>query len=286
MEYIIDKNFENVRLDKFLRKQCSEIALTEIFKAIRVGKIKVNGKKSKESYRLQLNDVVKVFFKVEKKQTEFIELSPNEYKLLKDGIRYEDEKVVIYEKPSGVVMHKGSGYEYGLSEMFKSYYQTDEFNFVNRIDRLTSGLVIGAKNLIVTRELADEIREGEVQKKYYILVEGVVKEERFQIKSYLKKIEDRVIELESFEEGAKESISYFKVIKRGRKRTILEAELGTGRTHQLRVQLSSLVYPIVGDVKYGKKDKKMFLYSYFCKIDRYNISMEMKLPEEFIEELS
>ena len=65
---------------------------------------------------------------------------------------------------------------------------------------MTSGLVIGAKNLIVTRELADEIREGEVQKKYYILVEGVVKEERFQIKSYLKKIEDRVIELESFEE--------------------------------------------------------------------------------------
>ena len=183
-------------------------------------------------------------------------------------------------------MHKGSGYEYGISEMFKSFYQTEEFNFVNRIDRLTAGLVIGAKNLMVTRELAEEIRDGNVDKKYYVLVEGVIKTESFQIKSYLKRIEDKVVELKRYEPGAKESVSYFKVLKRGKRRTILEAQLETGRTHQLRVQLSSFGHPIVGDVKYGKKDKQMFLYSYLCEIKRYKLKIEQELPKEFLINLN
>ncbi len=286
MEYIVDKNFENVRLDRFLRKYCSEIALTEIFKAIRTGKIKINGKKSKENYRLQLGDSVKIFLDLNEKKEEFITLSSKEMDFLREGIVYEDERVVIFDKKSGIVMHKGSGYEYGISEMFKSFYQTEEFNFVNRIDRLTAGLVIGAKNLMVTRELAEEIRDGNVDKKYYVLVEGVIKTESFQIKSYLKRIEDKVVELKRYEPGAKESVSYFKVLKRGKRRTILEAQLETGRTHQLRVQLSSFGHPIVGDVKYGKKDKQMFLYSYLCEIKRYKLKIEQELPKEFLINLN
>lgn len=282
MEHIIDISYENVRLDRFLRKKYENTPLTEIFKGIRTGKIKVNGKKSKENYRLQLDDVVKVLLQGEQSEkNEFIKLSNKEIDELKSGIVYEDERVVIFNKKPNMVMHKGSGHDYGISEMFKSYYKTDEFNFVNRIDKSTSGLVIGAKNLVVTRELAEEVREGNTEKKYYILVDGVVKKDKFTLKTYLKKEETKVVELDSYEAGAKESISYFKVIKKGNNKTILEGILETGRTHQLRVQLSNLKHPIVGDGKYGKGGKNMFLFSYYCEIPKYNIKIELPLPIEY-----
>ena len=260
--------------------------MTEIFKGIRTGKIKVNGKKSKENYRLKEGDIVKVLIAGgETVMKSFMKISPQDMSILKNGIVYEDEKVVIFNKEANMVMHKGSGHEYGLSELFKSYYGTDEFNFVNRIDKATSGLVIGAKSLAVTRELAEEVREGKTDKKYYILVDGTVDKKEFTLKTYLKKDETKVVELSSYEDGAKESISYFKVLKVGRKRSILEGRLETGRTHQLRVQLSSLGYPIVGDGKYGKGGKDMFLFSYYCEIPKYKIKVELPLPEKFLKNL-
>lgn len=286
MEYIIDSSFHEVRLDRFLRKKYENTPLTEIFKGIRTGKIKVNGKKSKENYRLKEGDIVKVLISGgETEEKKFIKISSKDLTTLKSGIVYEDERVVIFNKETGMVMHKGSGYDYGLSELFKSFYQTDEFNFVNRIDKSTSGLVIGAKSLVVTRELAEEVREGKTDKKYYILVDGVIDKDRFTLKSYLRKEETKVVELSSYEEGAKESISYFKVLKRGKNRTILEATLETGRTHQLRVQLASLGHPIVGDGRYGRGGKNMFLFSYYCEIPKYNIKIELPLPEEYTKNL-
>ncbi len=286
MEYIIDSSFHEVRLDRFLRKKYENTPLTEIFKGIRTGKIKVNGKKSKENYRLKEGDIVKVLISGgETEEKKFIKISSKDLNTLKSGIVYEDKRVVIFNKEAGMVMHKGSGYDYGLSELFKSFYQTDEFNFVNRIDKSTSGLVIGAKSLVVTRELAEEVREGKTDKKYYILVDGVIDKDRFTLKSYLRKEETRVVELSSYEEGAKESISYFKVLKRGKNRTILEATLETGRTHQLRVQLASLGHPIVGDGRYGRGGKNMFLFSYYCEIPKYNIKIELPLPEEYTKNL-
>lgn len=286
MEYVIDSSFHEVRLDRFLRKKYENTPLTEIFKGIRTGKIKVNGKKSKENYRLKEGDIVKVLIAGgETVMKSFMKISPQDMSILKNGIVYEDEKVVIFNKEANVVMHKGSGHEYGLSEIFKSYYGTDEFNFVNRIDKATSGLVIGAKSLAVTRELAEEVREGKTDKKYYILVDGTIDKKEFTLKTYLKKDETKVVELSSYEDGAKESISYFKVLKVGRKRSILEGRLETGRTHQLRVQLSSLGYPIVGDGKYGKGRKDMFLFSYYCEIPKYKIKVELPLPEKFLKNL-
>ncbi len=286
MEYIIDSSFHEVRLDRFLRKKYENTPLTEIFKGIRTGKIKVNGKKSKENYRLKEGDIVKVLISGgETEEKKFIKISSKDLNTLKSGIVYEDKRVVIFNKEAGMVMHKGSGYDYGLSELFKSFYQTDEFNFVNRIDKSTSGLVIGAKSLVVTRELAEEVREGKTDKKYYILVDGVIDKDRFTLKSYLRKEETKVVELSSYEEGAKESISYFKVLKRGKNRTILEATLETGRTHQLRVQLASLGHPIVGDGRYGRGGKNMFLFSYYCEIPKYNIKIELPLPEEYTKNL-
>lgn len=290
MEYRIDKEYENVRLDKFLRKHLPELALTEIFKAIRVGKIKVNGKKSKENYRLNLDDEVKIFLNIsvnENKKSDDLRVDDKILKDLKKYIVYEDKNILIFNKKSNMVMHKGSGHEYGISELLKIYLQNENFNFVNRIDKATSGLIIGAKNLVTTRELSEEIRERNIEKKYYILVSGIIKEKTFSIKSYLKKLEDRVIELDKYEEGAKESISYFTTLKHGKDCTLLEGTLGSGRTHQLRVQLSSMKHPILGDNKYGNnKENEMYLFSHYVKIKKYGIEINLELPKEFEKRLS
>ncbi|WP_308575195.1 RluA family pseudouridine synthase [uncultured Fusobacterium sp.] len=287
MEYIIDKEYEDVRLDRFLRKKYEDISLTEIFKGIRTGKVKVNGKKSKENYRLQLGDIVKVFFNGgETKEEKPVSIENREIEKIKKSIVYEDEKVLIFNKKNNMVMHKGSGYEYGISEMIKSYLKNENFNFVNRIDKATSGLIIGAKSLVVARELAEDIRNRDIEKKYYILVNGRVREKEFKIKSWLKKVEDRVIEVEEFQEGAKESTSSFKIVEHGKNCTLLEGTLGSGRTHQLRVQLANRGNYIIGDNKYGKgKEKMMYLFSHYVKIERYGIEINLPIPKEFLDRL-
>lgn len=287
MEYIIDKEYEDVRLDRFLRKKYEDISLTEIFKGIRTGKVKVNGKKSKENYRLQLEDIVKVFFNGgETKEEKSVFIENKEIEKIKKSIVYEDEKVLIFNKKNNMVMHKGSGYEYGISEMIKSYLKNENFNFVNRIDKATSGLIIGAKSLVVARELAEDIRNRDIEKKYYILVNGRIREKEFKIKSWLKKVEDRVIEVEEFQEGAKESTSSFKVVEYGKNCTLLEGTLGSGRTHQLRVQLANRGNYIIGDNKYGKgREKMMYLFSHYVKIKRYDIKINLPIPKEFLEKL-
>lgn len=289
MEYIIDKEFEDVRVDKFLRKKLSNMALTEIFKCIRVGKIKVNGKKTKENYRLKLNDVVKLFMKVdlESIQSEENKIKDSDLEEIKQFIVYEDENLLILNKKPNMVMHKGSGHEYGVSEILKEYLKNPNFNFINRIDKATSGLIIGTKSLVINRELSEEIRERNIEKKYYILVEGKFKKKEFTIKSFLKRLEDRVVELEKYEVGAKESISYFRVVETGKDCTLLEGTLGSGRTHQLRVQLASMGNPILGDTKYGKgKEKIMYLFSHYLKIDKYGIEIDLPIPKEYIKRLS
>lgn len=289
MEYIIDKEFEDVRVDKFLRKKLSNMPLTEIFKCIRVGKIKVNGKKTKENYRLKLNDVVKLFMKVnlESIQSEENKIKDSDLEEIKQFIVYEDENLLILNKKPNMVMHKGSGHEYGISEILKEYLKNPNFNFINRIDKATSGLIIGTKSLVINRELSEEIRERNIEKKYYILVEGKFKKKEFTIKSFLKRLEDRVVELEKYEVGAKESISYFRVVETGKDCTLLEGTLGSGRTHQLRVQLASMGNPILGDTKYGKgKEKIMYLFSHYLKIDKYGIEIDLPIPKEYIKRLS
>ena len=287
MKYIIDKEDEGVRLGRYLRKKLKSIPLTEIFKAMRIGKIKVNNKKKKENYRLEEGDKVFIGLEIDEEISEepFIKLSPAEKEELKKGIVFENEDLIIFNKKKDVVMHKGSGYEYGISEMFKSYFKDNNFNFVNRIDRKTSGLVIGAKNKISTRILTEEIRENRIKKKYYVLVHGIINKDKFIIDNYLKKIDDKVVVTTKDDLEGKEAITIFKVLEKieSKNITLLEAELITGRTHQLRVQLSNMGYSIFGDTRYGKKDdeKSLYLNSFYCEIPKYNIKIELPVSDFF-----
>ena len=263
IEYIIDEDYESVRIDRFLRKHLKNINLSEIYKMLRKGKIKVNNKKISQDYRLILGDIIFVFlpetFK-EKNEENFIILTQDRKEKLKEMVIFENENLFIINKLLGDVVHKGSGHDISLLEEFRSYYSNNNVNFVNRIDKLTSGLVIGAKNIKTAREVAKEIQLGNIVKKYYILVHGKIEKDNFILENYLKKDEEKVIVSNVEKEGYKKSITNFKKIKEYDKYTLLEAELKTGRTHQLRAQLNHIGNTIVGDTKYGKYEKENIMY--------------------------
>ena len=288
IEYIIDEEYESVRVDRFLRKHLKNINLSEIYKMLRKGKIKVNNKKISQDYRLILGDIVFIFlpenFK-ENNEEKFIELSQERKEKLKEMIVFENDSLFVINKLLGDVVHKGSGHDISLLEEFRSYYSNNNINFVNRIDKLTSGLVIGAKNIKTAREVAKEIQSGNIVKKYYILVNGKIEKDDFIIENYLKKDEEKVIVSDIEKEDYKRSITHYKRINGNDDYTLLEAELKTGRTHQLRAQLSHIGHTIVGDTKYGKniKEETMYLFSYYLKIDLYDLELEMGIPNFFLK---
>ncbi len=250
---------------------------------IRKGRIKVNGKRKKPEYCLREGDIVQAFLSVTELTVKpFIDLSESERVMVKKSIIYDVDGVVLCNKPPGLVMHKGSGHERGFVEMVQSYTENSDFTFVNRIDKDTSGLVVGAKNLIVARKLSELFRNGKIEKYYTIMVDGLISEDKFTISSYLRKDTERVKEDVDGKRGGKKAVSSFTVVHRYAGTTLLEARILTGRTHQLRVQLAGSGHPVVGDVRYGKsRYPRMLLFSRKLVIAVFNIDVTLELPVFF-----
>ena len=273
MKYIVDINTENMRLDKFVRKYSNETSLSILFSLIRKGQIKVNGKKSKENYRLQKGDEIYLpeSAKINFENKKSVKIGKN---LLKEMIVFENEDIFVVNKPVGIAMHKGDGHEYGLSEMAKEYFKSQDVNFSNRLDIKTEGLVIGAKNLKSLRLINEEIREKRVIKKYIAKVKkGNLKlNDEFMSNKKLLVINNKVI----VSNKGLDSLTYFKVYKIENNMAFIDIDLKTGRKHQIRVHLSDLGYSIVGDDKYGDYSSKdrLYLKCYKIKFLKYNIEID------------
>lgn len=294
-EYVVDSETEGMRIDRYLKKTFKNEPLSKIFQALRKGDVKVGGKKVKENYRLSLNE--KIFVKYLKAETTSNENKNNkkskiEKKILdkfKKCVIFENEDFFIVNKEGNIPMHKGTGHKYGLSEIFKEIYNSENINFANRLDYETSGLVIGCKTLKFLRYISEKIRNNEVRKKYIAVVHGIIEEEKFTIENYLLVEENGVSVTENETEG-KKSITEFRCIGRKKSRetnvknignvgeTALDINLVTGRKHQIRAQISNYGYPIVGDRKYGKNDKSdtLYLCCYYVAFDEYEYEIEKK----------
>ena len=301
-EIIVNSEMEGMRLDRYLRKSFKNEPLSRIFGAIRSGDVKINGKKSKENYRLLLNDKVIIknlsignIKKNEKAENKIkkLQISQNEIEKYKKMVIFENEDFFIVNKAEKIPMHKGTGHKYGLSEVFKKIYKSENINFANRIDFETSGLVIGCKTLKFLRYISEKIRKNEVHKKYFAIVHnGEFKNKKdFKIENYLTTAENRVIVSENpVSRESKKSITYFKYINidklknqkkildllgKNKDVSLLDIELITGRKHQIRAQLADKGLFIVGDKKYGIKDgsDRFFLCCYFLSFDEYKFSI-------------
>ena len=314
-EVIVNSEMEGMRLDRYLRKNFKEESLSRIFGAIRSGDIKINGKKSKENYRLLLNDKIiirnlssgnigKTGNSVNIAKEKNLKILESDLEKYKKMVIFENDDFFIVNKKENIPMHKGTGHKYGLAEVFKEIYKSENINFANRLDFETSGLVIGCKTLKFLRYISQKIRDNEVHKKYFAIVHNrnvtehpKFKEKNlnlkdFKIENYLTTMENKVIVSEKHILGeSKKSITYFKQInldklenskkilklleKNNKNILLLDIELITGRKHQIRAQLAHEGLFIVGDKKYGIKDgsSRFFLCCYSLSFDNYNFSI-------------
>ena len=281
-ELIIGKNDAGQRLDKFITKTI-DIPTSLLYKSIRLKKIKINRKRAENNTILQEGDTIQCFL-----AEEFFEKKANEHSFesitVKLDIIYEDENIMLLNKRPGVSVHEDEdGSTNTLITHIQAYlYQKGEYNpdaeqsfspaLCNRIDRNTGGIVIAAKNAESLRVMNEKIKYREIDKFYLAAVHGIPEPERATIKGWLIK-DDKQNIVRVYEKnpprGAKEIITKYKVVAKQKDSALIEVELLTGRTHQIRAHMAYIGHPLIGDGKYGinKNDrakgyKYQALYSY------------------------
>ena len=284
----IKKNDAGQRLDKFLSKCVKGLPTSLMYKYIRTKKIKVNRARTQQNYVLCEGDTVQMFIR-----EEFFDSPERDDGALsritpKLSIVYEDENILLCNKRPGVLVHEDDAardntlimhikaYLYGKGEYDPASEQSFAPALCNRIDRNTGGIVIAAKNAEALRVMNEKIKNDEISKFYYCAVHGIPKRKQDTLTGYLLKDSDKN-QVKIFSEqvkGSKNIITKYKVIAERADSALLEVELVTGRTHQIRAHLASIGHPLIGDGKYGvnREDKQrgykyQALYAYRLVFD-------------------
>ena len=281
-EFEIGANDAGQRLDRFLAKAVPLLPASLAQKYIRLKRIKCNGKRIDRDTRLNTGDVLQLyindeFFDKPREDNAFLTVAAP-----KLNIVYEDQHVLLVDKRPGLAVHPHDGAEYGrtLIDHIQAYlYQKREWRpreensftpaLCNRIDRNTGGIVIAAKTAEALRVLNQKIKDRELDKRYLAIVEGTPKPREGSLKGYLFKDakKNRVFVTDTPQAGAKSCQTNYKVLAAAGGLSLVECELITGRTHQIRAQFAHSGHPLLGDGKYGKLDKRydrtyQALYSY------------------------
>ncbi len=278
----IGSNDAGQRLDRFLAKAVPLLPASLAQKYIRIKRIKCNGKRIDRDTRLQEGDVLELyindeFFDTPREDNAYLTVATP-----KLNIVYEDEHILLVDKRPGLAVHPHDGAEYGrtLIDHIQAYlYQKKEWSprgensfapaLCNRIDRNTGGIVIAAKTAEALRVMNQKIKDRELDKRYLAIVEGTPKPREGSLKGYLFKDakKNRVFVTDSPRPGAKSCQTNYRVLATRDGLSLVECELITGRTHQIRAQFAHAGHPLLGDGKYGKLDKRFdrsyqALYSY------------------------
>ena len=251
-EYIVNQEEKGKRLDTYIPSVDTDITRTSAQRLIEDGNILVNGKNAKVSYKIQENDKISV----EIPEPKQIELKAQDIPI---EIVYEDSDIIVVNKPKGMVVHPANGNPDGTLVNAIMAICKDSLSgiggeirpgIVHRIDKDTSGLLIVAKNDNSHVKMSEQIKNHEVKKTYIALVRGVFKENEATIDMPIgRSTSDR--KKMAVNKNGKDAITHIKVLKRFDKYTLLQVNIETGRTHQIRVHLSHIGYPIVGDYTYS-----------------------------------
>ena len=259
--FIVTYKEANNRLDKALSLFKSDLSRSYIAKLIEEGKVLVNNKQEKASFKVKENDDI-LLMDIEQKVSEIKEED------IPLDVVYEDDDIMIINKVQGMVVHPANGH-YSGTLVNALMYQADSLSSINgvvrpgivhRIDKDTSGLICVAKNDVAHNFLAEQLKNHQMSRTYVALVRGVIKENHGTINMPIGRDSHDRQKMAVTRENSKEAITHFDVLKRYSDNTLIECHLVTGRTHQIRVHLSYIGYPVEGDPLYGGRSYKK-LYS-------------------------
>ena len=288
---VVEENTQKKRIDSYIVDKNMNLSRTAIKRLLDEGKILVNGKKQKPSYKPEVGDIITI----EIPAPEEIELKPQDIPI---DIIYEDKDIIVVNKQKGMVVHPANGNPDGTLVNAIMAICKDSLSgiggeirpgIVHRLDKDTSGIIIVAKNDKAHINLSEQIKDHKVKKTYIALVRGIVKENEATINMPIGRSEKDRKKMAVTKKG-KEAITHFKVLQRYDNYTLLQVNIETGRTHQIRVHLSQIGYPIVGDEVYsnGKNEwnvKGQCLHAksleFTHPITGEKMYLEAKLPEYF-----
>jgi len=262
---IIDEDRAGQRIDNFLFSRLNRVPKSHVYRLIRTGQVRVNGKRIKAKYHLLADDKVRIppiRLKVDDKK---VDLDERTTKTLEEAILFEDDDLLIINKPEGMAVHGGSNINKGLIDSLKTLRPTvKSLELAHRLDKPTSGCLILTKKISVLRKIHQQMRDHSIKKCYHVLVDGRWPKSLNKIDVPLKKNTlrsgERIVRVDN---SGKMALTTFNVIATYQDATFIEARLKTGRTHQIRVHCQYAKHPVIGDHKYmNSEGQKKFKTQY------------------------
>ncbi|WP_339892168.1 23S rRNA pseudouridine(955/2504/2580) synthase RluC [Neptuniibacter pectenicola] len=270
------------RVDNFLITTLKGAPKSLIYRIVRKGEVRVNKKRVKPEYKLQLNDLVRIPPVRLADRQEPAKIGTKLIDQLEAAVLYEDDDLIVVNKPSGIAVHGGSGISLGLIESFRQMRPQAKFlELVHRLDRDTSGCILLAKKRSALKLMHESLQKSRITKIYHAMVMGSWSERKKRIDAPLRKNElksgERVVKVSA---DGKASLTEFKVLERfGRQATLIEARPITGRTHQIRVHCQFAGHPIVGDTKYNTDEMNDVMRSHgFNRLFLHAAELRFPLP--------
>jgi 23S rRNA pseudouridine955/2504/2580 synthase len=293
---IVTKDDDGIRIDRWFQRHYQGIPFSLIAKLLRKKRVKINGKRAKLAQRVEEGDTL--FFPDIKQEdsSEPMRLPENLVKALQGSVIYMDDDIIVLNKPAGLAVQGGSKIKYcvdNLAECLKYDYE-EKPKLVHRLDKETSGVLLLARRTAIAAQLASSFKQRDLKKTYLALVHGHPRPHEGKIDVSLEKISERGFEKTGKSEKGKRAITNYKLLDHiADDASLLELDLVTGRTHQIRAHLSLINCPIVGDRKYNKKDQVEFpvdnllLHAHHMTIelDGTQMSFTAPLPKYFTDAL-
>lgn len=268
----VDRHHDGQRIDNFLSARLKGLPRSLVYRLIRTGQVRINGGRCKPATRIAEGDQVRIP-PARVREGEEAVISDRTLQQVRACILHRDDELMVIDKPSGMAVHGGSGLPWGLIDVLRRLFPGEFLELVHRLDRETSGCLVLARSGAALDWLSAQFREGQVDKRYLCLMDGVLPEAVLDVEAPLARVQAGKERKVVVDAGGKPARTRFRLLEGYRRATYAEAELFTGRTHQIRVHARHIGLPLAGDQKYSDKAslkrwrslglKRLFLHAHF-----------------------